>query len=57
MIKTAGFESCSNLYEVALYFDLVGKSLLNVIKSDGVLSEGKAWFLLNEVSKSLEILA
>jgi hypothetical protein len=57
MIKTAGFESCSNLYEVTLYFDLVGKSLLNVIKSDGVLSEGKAWFLLNEVSKSLEILA
>ena len=57
MIKTAGFESCSNLYEVSLYFDLVGKSLMNVVKSEGVLSEGKAWFLMNEVSKSLEILS
>ena len=29
---------------------------MKVVENEGVFSETKAWFLLNEVSKALEIL-
>lgn len=33
VIKNDGLETCSNRYEVTVYYDLVGKNLAQVIKS------------------------
>jgi hypothetical protein len=39
-----------------VYFEVVGRPLVQVVGSEGVVREVGAWFLLNEMSKALEIL-
>jgi hypothetical protein len=56
IIDNDSFERCSTLHEVAVYSDFMNRNISQIVKQHGHFPENKAWFLLNEVSKSLEIL-
>lgn len=53
IIRNDSLETCSSIHEINVYYDLLGKNISQVIKTTGLFSESKAWFLLNQLSKSL----
>lgn len=47
VVEKKSFQNCSTVREAKVYFEVIGKSLFEVVRQEGLFSEVKAWFLLN----------
>lgn len=47
VVTNSTLQNCSTVREVKVYFEQAGKSLRNIVQTEGLFNEVKAWFLLN----------
>ena len=56
MLRSEEERPCSDHCQLHCYFPFIGGSLEREVARRGAMDERRAWFLLNEVSKGLELL-